>query len=163
MIPWLPGKVKLFGFSRYKKPAPGIPRTVLQEPMSVYQKSADRAAEVLIFRFCAGDNCGEGGGKVQAEHFHKAFSIGLILVVSYPNGERKGRCQRNKFLDIPNGSKLNFKFPHKTLLRKLYKIHIILYNGEQQSKRRLRYSRIRCRYPYYSIIQQKCNCRFGRF
>lgn len=97
---------------------------------------------MLVLCFRAGNHCGKGMGKVQTEHFHKAFPVGLILVVSNPDGEREGCCQRNKFLHVPDGPKLNFKFPHKTLLCKLYKIHIILYNGEQQSKRRLRYSRM---------------------
>ena len=137
-----PRESQIVWILRHKKPAPGIPRTVLQEPMSIHQKPADGTAEVLILCFCAGNHSSKGMGEVQTEHFHKAFAIGLILVISNPDREREGCCQRNKFLHVQDGPKLNFKFPHKTLLCKLYKIHIILYNGERQSKRRLRCSRI---------------------
>ena len=69
----------LFCFSGIKKPAPGIPRTVLLEPYeSADHESACRVPELVKCRIRAFGDGDQGPGEVQAEHFHEALGIHLI-------------------------------------------------------------------------------------
>ena len=83
-----------------KKPAPGIPRTVLLEPYSFHQKFPGVIAEGFQLLLRALDNHPQGLVEIQAEHFHEAAAPDFMLAVPDADGEGTGGGDGNKFFHI---------------------------------------------------------------
>ena len=96
-----------------KKPAPSIPRTVLLEPYLFDQELFDITAKGGKLLLTAIRIHPQRAAQIQAEHFHKAFSVDLVVGVPDSDGKRTRRGQRDKLLNILNRLKPNLKFPHK--------------------------------------------------
>ena len=121
---------------RIKKPAPGIPRTVLLEPYLFYQETLCIAHEDFQFRFCAVSYNPQRTGEVQAEQLHEALGVDLVVFVTNGDGEATGGGQCHEILNILNASQPDLKFSHKSAPLNLYKKTFFVYNGEQRSKNR---------------------------
>ena len=97
-----------------KKPAPSIPRTVLLEPYLFYRKSLCGFPEAEEIRLAAIQGNRHRPGKIQTEDLHKALGTDPVMCIAHTDG--KGLCsgKSHEGLYILHGTKLNFKFPHKT-------------------------------------------------
>jgi hypothetical protein len=95
-----------------KKPAPGIPGTVLQEPYLVGQQTLNVLEE--LFRFLIGAVDGDllGLAVIQAEHAHKAAAVDMVAVRSHNDGEGFSGGQGHKILNFLTGTKPNHEFLH---------------------------------------------------
>ena len=116
-----------------KKPAPGIPRTVLLEPYLFYQKAVCVKHQLFQFCFRAVSDDTKGMGEVQTEELHKALAVDLVVLV--PDGDQKGAGsgESDKVLHVFYAAQTNLKFSHKSAPLNLYKNLLFVYNGEQRS------------------------------
>jgi len=95
----------------YKKTAPGIPRTVLKEPI-LSDKPGSLLPEVLEVRVAAVAADTDGFGIVQAHHADKAFSVDLPVFVTHRNTERLHGGKGNEFFHVPKGTYADGKLMH---------------------------------------------------
>ena len=86
------------------KPAPSIPRAVLLEPTLFRRKAVSVLPELQEFFLGAFQHSSKGKVEVQAEHFHKAFSVDLVMGIAHLYGKGTGSCQGHKVQHILNGS-----------------------------------------------------------
>lgn len=116
-----------------KKPAPGIPRTVLLEPYLFYQKTLSVAHEAFQFRFCTVGNDPQRLGEIQTEQLHETLGVDLVVFIPDSDGEGAGSSQCNKILNVLDAAKPDLEFSHKSAPLNLYKKAFFVYNGEQRS------------------------------
>ena len=83
-----------------KKPAPGIPRTVLLEPYSFDQELTGIGAEGFQLLLGALSNHPKGLVEVQTKHFHEAAAADFVLAVPDADGEGTGGGDCYKFFHI---------------------------------------------------------------
>jgi hypothetical protein len=118
------------GFPKIKKPAPGIPGTVLQEPDSIAKAVHHLQAEMLKFLRAAVGCHPQILPVVQTEHYHKAFRVHPLVAVLDKHLKGLLGGQLDKSLHIIEGAEYNIEFLHRSSSM-LYKTRIIVYNKEK--------------------------------
>jgi hypothetical protein len=97
-----------------KKTAPGIPRTVLQEPKLNQKLGSSLLKQAALFLCAIGTNL-NGGAEIKAEHAHKALGIHSGTVVANQNTEGLNGGQLYKFLHIFKAAQRYIKLFHGIL------------------------------------------------
>ena len=98
-----------------KKPAPGIPRTVLLEPY-LYQELSHIGFELLARFLGAIRTHLNRLAVVKTEHSHEALGVDSGAVIAYHNAEGLDRGKLYKILNILERMQVNIKLLHRICL-----------------------------------------------
>ena len=111
------------------KAAPSIPRVVLQEPKLFIQETGCLPEKPTVLLCRAGNTDFQGPVVVQGKHTHETAAVDNIAVIAHGKGIRLCGGPGNKILNILTIVEPNVELPHKDHPI-LYKMHFIVYNGE---------------------------------
>ena len=111
-----------------KKPAPGIPGTVLLEPDLRCQKSGHRLLETAVFFIGAVRTDMDRRAVIHAEHSHEALGVDQHLIAAYQHPKGLDRRNLHKFLHILKGMQRNIELLQGICPPMLYKQRKVLYN-----------------------------------
>ena len=100
----------------FQKTAPGIPKTVLQEP-NLNKEAAGLLAESQAILAGAFTQHGKRPGVVQAHHADEAFGVDLLKVVAHQDLEGLHRGHGDKFLHFLKRANGDPKFLHNFPLK----------------------------------------------
>jgi hypothetical protein len=73
---------------------------IFREPKLFYQERIRVPQKLLIFFLRAVHGGLQGAAEVQAEHFHEAFAVDLMAVITHQNPVGTAGCQGYKLLNI---------------------------------------------------------------
>ena len=96
-----------------KKPAPGIPGTVLLEPYGSSPKLSGGRTEGVEIVFRAADADGQEAAEVQTEHSNEALAVDPAVPAPYQDGEGLHGGQRYELANFLKGVDGDVKFPHQ--------------------------------------------------